>query len=53
MVFGEGPQKLTPVDVKDVYPVSDPNFGRGGYGLLFHNRGLLPTSPNFGNGQDA
>ncbi len=34
MVFGEGPQKLTPVDVSDVYPVSDPNFGRGGYGLF-------------------
>ncbi len=33
MVFGEGPQKLTPVDVTDVYPVADPNFGRGGYGL--------------------
>jgi CubicO group peptidase (beta-lactamase class C family) len=33
MVFGGGPQKLTPVDVTDVYPVSDPNFGRGGYGL--------------------
>lgn len=33
MVFGEGPQKLTPVDVSDVYPVDDPGFGRGGYGL--------------------
>jgi CubicO group peptidase (beta-lactamase class C family) len=34
MVFGEGQQQLTPVDVTDVYPEGDPNFGRGGYGLF-------------------
>jgi len=30
----EGPQKLTPADVSRTYPVGDPAFGRGGYGLF-------------------
>ncbi len=34
MVFGEGPQLLTKVDVTALYPETDPDFGRGGYGLF-------------------
>ncbi|MEC9342969.1 MAG: serine hydrolase domain-containing protein [Pseudomonadota bacterium] len=33
MVFDEGPQQLTPADVSSHYPVDDPGFARGGYGL--------------------
>ncbi|MCB1465388.1 MAG: beta-lactamase family protein [Nitratireductor sp.] len=33
MVYPDGPQKLTPADVSSHYPVNDPAFARGGYGL--------------------
>jgi CubicO group peptidase (beta-lactamase class C family) len=34
MLVSPGPQQLTPVDVSSVYPMDNPHFGRGGYGLF-------------------